>query len=113
VNKRLVDIARRKRALIDRAAEERAELAVACHRIRSHFSLSGTLLWGGTLLGVGRILRAYPVIAAAISSVMVSGYAGKLLRGTGQILKLWRLVLPLRAWWIKRRRISSRSAMGS
>jgi hypothetical protein len=107
VNKRFEDIARRKQALIERAAVEREELADAHRRIRSQFSLSGTILWGGALLGIGRVLKAYPMIAAVISSVLVSGYAGKLLRGVGKIAKLWRLVRPLRALWPRRRRIAS------
>jgi hypothetical protein len=111
VNKRFEDIARRKQALIERAAVERAELADAHRQFRAQFSLSGTILWGGTLLGIGRILRTYPVIAAAISSVMVSGYAGKIIKSSGQLLKLWRLVLPLRTWWIKRRRVASRPSL--
>ena len=107
------DIARRKQALIARAAVERTELADAGRRIRAQFSLSGTILWGGTLLGIGRVLRAYPVIAAAISSVLVSGYAGKIIKGSGQILKLWRLALPLRTWWRERRRVTSRPRLKS
>jgi hypothetical protein len=101
VNKRFEDIARRKQALIEKAAMERAEWAAAYRRMRSPFDL------GHALLGAGRALKAYPMVAAASSSILVSGYAGQLLRGTGEIFKLWRLVLPLRAWWSKRRRIAS------
>ena len=113
MNKRFEDIARRKQALIEKAAVERAELTDAQRRIREQFSLSGTILWGGTLLGIGRVLRAYPVIAAAISSVLVSGYAGKIIKGSGKLLKLWRLALPLRIWWRKRRRVASRPGLKS
>jgi hypothetical protein len=101
VNKRFEDIARRKQALIEKAALQRTELAAAYHSMRSPFEL------GRILFGVGRALKAYPVIAAAISSILVSGYAGKLLRGAGEIVKLWRLFLPIHTWWSKRRRITS------
>ena len=101
MNKRFEDIARRKQALIEKAAVERSELAAAYHRMRSPFDL------GRAFVGIGRALKAYPIIAAAISSILVSGYAGKLLRGAGEMFKLWRLALPIRTWWSKRRRISS------
>ena len=90
MNKRFEDIARRKQVLIEKAAAERAELAAAYHRIRSPFDL------GHAIFGIGRALKAYPIIAAAISSILVSGYAGKLLKGAGEIFKLWRLALPIR-----------------
>jgi len=97
VNKRFEELARRKKALIDRCARERAELSALCERIRSPFDLSGTLL------GIGRVLKTHPMIAAGISSFLVSGYAGRLLKSAGELVKLWRLALPLWGWWTKRR----------
>jgi hypothetical protein len=98
VNKRFEELARRKQALIDRCADQRAELSALCERIRSPFDLSGTLL------GIGRVLKTHPMIAAGVSSLLVSGYAGRLLKSAGDLVKLWRLALPLWGWWIKRRK---------
>jgi hypothetical protein len=98
VNKRLEELARRKQSLIDRCARERAELSALCERIRSPFGLSGTLL------GVGRVLKTHPMIAAGFSSLLVSGYAGRLLKSAGDLVKLWRLALPLWGWLTKQRK---------
>lgn len=100
MSNRLAEIARRKQALVERCANQRAELAVIYERIRSPFDVSGTLA------GVGRILKSHPLIAAAISSFLVTGYAGRLARSTGELLKLWRLILPVWAWWRSRRKAS-------
>lgn len=97
-NQRLEDLGRRKQALIEKAARERAELAAAYDRIRRPFD------FGGTLLGLGRTLKTHPLIAAGISTFLVSGYAGKLLRSSGEMLNLWRLVLPVWHWWQRRRK---------
>jgi len=96
----LAEIARRKQALVERCANQRAELAVIYERIRSPFDVSGTLA------GVGRMLKSHPLIAAAISSFLVTGYAGRLVRSAGELLKLWRLILPVWAWWRSRRKAS-------
>jgi hypothetical protein len=98
VNNRFEELARRKQALIDRCARERAELSALCERIRSPFDLSGTLL------GVGRMLKTHPMIAAGFSSLLVSGYAGRLLKSAGDLVKLWRLALPLWGWLTKQRK---------
>ena len=98
MNERFENLARRKQALIDRCADQRAELSALCKRIRSPFDL------GGTMLGIGRMLKTHPMIAAGVSSFLVSGYAGRLLKSTGELVKLWRLALPLWAWWTKRRK---------
>lgn len=98
MNNRFEELARRKQALIDRCARERAELSALCERIRSPFDLSGTLL------GVGRMLKTHPMIAAGFSSLLVSGYAGRLLKSAGDLVKLWRLALPLWGWLTKRRK---------
>jgi len=100
VSKRLEEIARRKQALVERCARQRAELAAIYQRIRSPFDVSGTLV------GVGRMLKSHPLIAAAISSFLVTGYAARLVRSAGELLKLWRLVLPVWAWWRTRRKAS-------
>ena len=95
---RLEDLARRKQALIAKAAQERTELATAYARIKSPLDLSSALL------GIGRTLKTHPMIAAGVSSLLVSGYAGRLLKSTGELLKLWKLALPFWAWWRKRRK---------
>jgi hypothetical protein len=98
MSKRLEEIARRKQALIDKAARERAELASAYHSIRSPLDV------GATLLGVSRVIKTHPLIAAGLSSFLVSGYAGKAVRSASEILKLWKLALPLWKWWRTRRK---------
>jgi hypothetical protein len=98
VSKRLEEIARRKQALVDKAGRERAELAAAYDKIRAPFDVTATLL------GIGRTLKTHPIIAAAISSFLVSGYAGRLLKSTGELLKLWKLARPLWDWWRKKRK---------
>jgi hypothetical protein len=100
VSSRFEEIARRKEALIERCREERRELRLASQRLRSPFNLSDRVL------GFGRVLKTHPLIAAGLSSFLVSGYAGKLLRSSGGLLKLWRLTLPVWSWWRKRRRAS-------
>jgi hypothetical protein len=96
VNNRLQEIARRKQILIDKATRERFELGKAYDSIRLPFGMSAPLL------GIGRMLKSHPVITAGLSSVLVGGYASRLLRSVTQLFKLWRIVLPLRAWWTKR-----------
>lgn len=98
---RLEDIARRKQALIDKAAQERAELAAACARIKSPLDVSSRLL------GFGRALKTHPMIAAGVSSFLVSGYAGRLLKSSGELLRLWKLALPIWHWWTKRRKATT------
>jgi hypothetical protein len=98
VSNRLEEIARRKQTLVDKAARERAELASAFDRIRAPID------FGTALLGVGRALKTHPILAAGISSFIVSGYAGKLLKSTGELLKLWKLGRPIWSWWRGRRK---------
>lgn len=98
MSRRLEDIARRKQVLIEQSARQREELASIYQKIRAPLDV------GGTLMGVGRALKTHPLIAAGISSFLVSGYAGKLLRSTGELVRLWRLVLPVWAWWRSRRK---------
>ena len=101
MSNRLEEIARRKQALIDKAARERAELANAFDRIRAPINV------GAALLGVGRALKTHPIIAAGISSLLVSGYTGKLMKSTGEIVKLWKLTRPLWNWWQQKRKGSA------
>lgn len=101
MNRRFEDIARRKRALIEKAAAERVELTIAYRRVRSPFEL------GRAVLGIGRALKTYPMVAAAVSSILVSGYTRVLLRGAREIFRIWRLILPIRTWWFKQRHIAS------
>lgn len=100
VSNRLEEIARRKQALVDRCTNQRAELSAIYKQIRSPFDLSGILV------GVGRTLKAHPLIAAAISSFLVTGYARRVVKSAGEVLKLWRLILPVWAWWRTRRKAS-------
>ena len=95
---RLQDIARRKQDLIDKAAGERADLA------RIYGELKSPLALGSTFLGIGRALKTHPIIAAGVSSFLASGYAGKLLKSTSELLKVWHLARPLWAWWQRRRK---------
>jgi len=95
MTKRLEELTLRKQSLIDRCARERADLAAAWGKIRSPLAV------GVTLLGVGRSLRRHPVIAAGLSSLLVSGYGAKLFRQAREMFQLWRLVQPIRMWWRK------------
>ena len=94
---RLEEIARRKQALIDKAAQERADLARSYANLKSPFDLSSTVL------GIGRTLKTHPIVAAGLSSFLVSGYAGKLLKSSIEALHLWKLAQPIWNWWRKRR----------
>jgi hypothetical protein len=96
VNSRLQEIARRKQDLIDKAARERYDLAKAYDGLRLPFGMSAPLL------GIGRMLKTHPVVSAGLSSVLVGGFASRLLRPVTELFKLWRVVLPLWAWWQKR-----------
>jgi len=97
VSSRFDEIARRKVRLIAQCARERDELAAAFSQLRSPFEL------GRVVLGLTRSLKAHPIVAAGISSLLASGYAAKLLRMAGEGLRLWRLVRPLWLWWKKQR----------
>jgi hypothetical protein len=56
-----------------------------------------------TVLGLGRTLKTHPIIAAGLSSFLVSGYASKLLKSSLEALQLWKLAQPIWTWWRKRR----------
>jgi hypothetical protein len=100
VNKRFEDIARRKQALVDKAARERAELGAVCRELRSPFDFSRTIA------GIGRALTARPMVTAGISGLLVTGLAGRLFRGARQVFKIGRVALPLWVWWRRRRKFS-------
>jgi len=93
VSNRLEEIARRKQALVEKAGRERAELAAAYDKIRAPSSLISTFV------GVGRALKSHPMVAAGVSTFLVSGYAGKLWKSSGELFTLWRLTRPLWDWW--------------
>jgi len=99
-NKHFDELARRKRTLIGKAAQDRAELASACDNIRASVNFSQTLL------AIGQALKAHPLFTAGISSILVSGVAGKLLHGAGQAVAFSRLAAPLWSWLKNRRRAS-------
>jgi hypothetical protein len=96
-SKRFEDLARRKQTLVARAAHERAELGAAYETLCSSLNINQVLF------GIGHTLKAHPLITAGISSVLVSGMAGKLLRGAGQAVALSRVALPLWSWWKSRK----------
>jgi hypothetical protein len=98
VNSRLQEIARRKQILIDKAARERYELGKAYDGLRLPFGMSAPLL------GIVRVLKTHPVITAGLSSLLVGGYTSRLLRSVTELFKLWRIVLPIRAWWTRWRK---------
>ena len=95
---RFEEIARRKQALIDKAAQERANMARSYADLISPFNMSTTVL------GIGRALKTHPIVAAGLSSFLVSGYAGKALRSASEVLQLWKLALPIWSWLRKRRK---------
>jgi hypothetical protein len=101
MSKRLAEIRTRKQALIEKAARERIEVAAAFKNLRSPFDL------GGMVVGIGRTLKAHPMVAAGLSSLIVSGYARNLLKPAGEFFSLWRLLLPVWKWWKARRRASA------
>lgn len=96
MSKRLEEIARRKRALIERCAEERAELSHNYRQVRSPLQISAALA------GISRALKTYPLLAAGLSSLLVSGYGSKLTRSAADLVKLWRMALPVWYWFTKR-----------
>lgn len=102
MSSRLDNIARRKQALIEKAALERLELTTACRRIRSPIDIDGKLF------GIGRIISSHPFLAAGLSTFLIGGFGKKIFRITSALLKLWRVVLPILNLWPKRRRSSWR-----
>lgn len=96
MNSRLQEIVRRKHALIDKAARERAELAKAYANLPSPFDISGALL------SLGHMLKTHPMITAGLSSLLVGGYARRALIPVTQVFKLWRVIRPVWRWWRKR-----------
>ena len=97
MSRRLDEIARRKERLIAQCARERDEISAVFGRIRSPLQL------GWLVLALTRSLKTHPIVTAGISSLLASGYAGKLLRTAGEGLHLWRLIRPLWLWWKKHR----------
>lgn len=97
MNKRFADIARRKQALIERCAQERAEFDAAYRRIRSPIEL------GGVITGLSRTLQSHPLIAAGVSSLLASGYAPRLIKSVGEGVILWKFILPIWDWWKSRK----------
>ena len=100
MSKRFDDIARRKQALIEKAALDRLELAVAYRRIHSPFNI------GGKVLAVGRLLRTYPLLTAGLSSFLIGGFSKKLMASARLLMKLGRALLSVLRFWPRRRRRS-------
>jgi hypothetical protein len=97
VSNRLQDIARRKQALIEKAALDRLEVATAYRRIRSPIDL-------GKVLTIGKFLRAYPILTAGLSTFLLGGLSKRIFNSVGLIFKLGRLALPLLRFRKKPRR---------
>ena|SRR5215471_11979744 len=97
MSNRLARLALQKQDLIAQCAKERLELAGAVGNIKS----SATFY--GAALGLARILFTHPWVAAAISSLLASGYARKLTRSGTDLLKLLRIARPIWVWWNQRR----------
>lgn len=97
MSNRFQDIARRKQALIEKAALDRLEVATAYRRIRSPIDL-------GKLLTIGKFLRAYPVLAAGLSTFLLGGLSKNIVKSAGLIFKLGRLALSLLRFRRKPRR---------
>lgn len=85
---RLQEIARRKQALIEKAALDRLEVATAYRRIRPRIDLS-------RLLAIGKFLRAYPVLTAGLSTLLLGGLSKRIFKSAGLLFKLGRLALSL------------------
>ena len=98
MNRRLEELARRKQTLIAKAARERAEVVAAFHRLHSALDVKQTFA------GLGRTLRAHPVIAAGASGMLASGLAGKLLKGATQLVAISRVAVPVWSWWKRSRK---------
>jgi hypothetical protein len=97
MSKRVWQLAREKEDLIRQCADERMEVADAFDEVRSSLTLSGALH------GLGKVLRAHPMLTAGISSLLASGYAGTLTRSGSSILSVLRLARPIWSWWSTRR----------
>jgi hypothetical protein len=96
VNRRLQEIVHRKQILIEKAARERNELGKVYAGLRLPLGMSAPLL------GIVRVLKTHPVVSAGLSSVLVGGFASRLLKPVTEVFKLWRIVPPIWAWWQKR-----------
>jgi len=94
---KLEQLSRRKEELIGQCARERLELGQALGTIRS------SITFYGAVAGLGRILLAHPFVTTALSSLLASGYTGKLAKSCGDLLRFLRVARPLWAWWSKRR----------
>jgi hypothetical protein len=97
VSRRLDQLSRRKQDLIYGCAEQRSEVADAFSHLRS------TIRPVVILHGIGKLLRAHPMVTAGISSLLASGYASAVSRSGGEILKLFRVAKPFWSWWSRRR----------
>ena len=101
MSKRLEEIARRKQGLIERRARSARDLATACQRAPLAFQFERDKFWA--LAGT---LKTHPLIAAGISSFLVSGLCRKTSQDRRAVLSnsgAWRC--RFWAWWRKRRRI--------
>jgi hypothetical protein len=96
--RRLEEIARRKRILTAQAAQDRAEVAAAYQKLHLSLDLKRNLL------GVGRTLKAHPMLTAGASTVLASGLAGHLVKGAAQAVAITRVAMPLWSWWKQRRK---------
>lgn len=98
MDRRFDDIARRKQLLVERCERDRNKLAACFKQLRLPLNL------GMLFTGIGKVLRAYPMAVAGLSSLLATGYAVKLTRAAGKAISVVRTVRPLWSWWSKRRR---------
>ena len=98
MSRRLEELARRKQSLVVQAARERGEVAAAVQKLHSSLDIKQTFA------GLGRTLRAHPVIAAGASGMVASGLAGKLFKGAAQLIAVSRVAAPVWAWWKRSRK---------
>ena len=76
----------------------RLHVAAAYQKLQSSLDLKQNLL------GIGRTLKAHPVLTAGASTVLASGLAGHLVKGAAQIAAITRVAMPLWSWWQQRRK---------
>jgi hypothetical protein len=98
LSNRLAEIARRKQLLIERCEGDRQEITASLGRVRPALGV------GALLLTLGGFLKAYPILVAGASALLVSGYGGKLTKSAGQLLSLGQAIRPLWSWWAKSRK---------
>jgi len=96
MNSRLDEIARRKNTLIARCDGERDGVAAALRHARSCLALRGIAS------RVSHNLKAHPIVAGGVTSLLASGYTTPFLKTAAEGLRLWRVARPLWLLWKKK-----------